>query len=146
MKEPEEQFSNLNLKEKILVISAISLLILLPFALIFFVYVGVFHLTGVEYTSRTVLLLFFILLTVLDLFTSFGINSCKLFFKATLNSMPKWLSFLLLAMLEISFDWITFHIADEWIDDVTISNTAELLIVLFFFILDKIWLTDKKEK
>ncbi|ENQ3077634.1 TPA: hypothetical protein ROX98_001002 [Bacillus pseudomycoides] len=49
-------------------------------------------------------------------------------------------------LLQISLDWITFHIADEWIDDVTISNTAELLIVLFFFTLDKIWLTDKKEK
>lgn len=146
MKEQEEQFSNLNLKEKILVISAIGLLILLPFILIFFVYVGVFRLTGVEYTSRTALLLFFILITVLDLFSTFTINSCKLFFNATLNSMPKWLSFLLLAILQISFDWITFHIADEWIDDVTISNTVELLIVLFFFILDKVWITDKKKK
>lgn len=146
MKEPEEQFSNLNLKEKLLVISTIGLLISLPLALIFFVYVGVFKLTGVEYTSRTALLLFFILITVLDLFGNFTINSCKLIFSATFNSLPKWLSFLLLAMLQISLDWITFHIADEWIDDVTISNTAELLIVLFFFILDKIWLTDKQEK
>ncbi|HDX9577854.1 TPA: hypothetical protein ROX88_001359 [Bacillus pseudomycoides] len=144
MKEPEQQ--SLNLKEKILAFSVISLLILLPIAFIFFVYVGVFHLTGVEYTSRTALLLFFILITVLDLFTTFTFNSCKLFFSTTLNSVPKWLSFLLLAVLQISFDWITFHIADEWIDDVTISNTAELVIVLFFFILDKIWITDKKKK
>ncbi|MEI4800653.1 YrvL family regulatory protein [Bacillus sp. NPDC077411] len=146
MKEQEERFSNLNIKEKIIVISSIGLLILLAFAFIFFVSVGVFHLTGVEYTSRTALLLFFILVTVLDLFGSFGIKLCTLFFSSTLNSMPTWLSFLLLAILQISFDWITFHIADEWMNDVNISNTAELLIVLFFFILDKIWITDKKKK
>lgn len=146
MKEPEVPFSNLSLKEKILVICVISLLILLPLAFIFFVYVGVFKLTGVEYTSRTALLLFFIFITVLDLFGTFTINSCKLFFSTTLNSMPKWLSFFLLAMLQISFEWIAFHIVDEWVDDVTISNTAELFIVLFFFILDKAWITDKKEK
>lgn len=135
MKEPEEQ--SLNLKEKILAFSVICLLILLPFTFIFFVYVGVFRLTRVEYTSRTALLLFFILITVLDLFSTLTFNSCKLFFSTTLNSIPKWLSFLLLAMLQISFEWIAFHIADEWIDGVTISNTAELLIVLFFFILER---------
>ncbi|WP_020061855.1 regulatory YrvL family protein [Bacillus sp. 123MFChir2] len=146
MKEQDEAFSDLNRKEKTLVISSISLLIFLALAFIFFVYVGVFHLTGVEYTSRTALLLFFILSLALDIFSSFGIGLCKIFFSAPLNQMPKWLSFLLLAILQISFDWITIHITDEWIDGVTISNIGELLIVLTFFTIDKLWITDKKNK
>ncbi|MEH6888842.1 YrvL family regulatory protein [Bacillus sp. JJ864] len=146
MKEQDDRFSDLNIKEKTLVISSISLLIFLALAFIFFVSVGVFHLTGVEYTSRTTLLLFFVLSLILDIFSSFGIGLCKIFFNAPLNQMPKWLSFLLLAILQISFDWITIHITDEWIDGVTISNIGELLIVLTFFTIDKLWITDKKKK
>lgn len=44
---------------KTIVISSIILLITIVCAFIFFVYVGVFHLIGIEYTSRTALLLFF---------------------------------------------------------------------------------------
>lgn len=60
--------------------------------------------------------------------------------------MSKWLSFLLLSLIEISLDWLVIHTTDDWIESITISNKAELLIVLFFFILDKLWSTDNKKK
>ncbi len=55
----EEKFSNLSLKDKTIIISIIALFLIIVFAFIFFVYVGIFQITGIEYNSRTALLLFF---------------------------------------------------------------------------------------
>lgn len=55
----EEKFSNLSLKDKTIIISIIALFLIIIFAFIFFVYVGIFQLTGIAYSSRTALLLFF---------------------------------------------------------------------------------------
>lgn len=62
----KEKFSDLNSKDKTIAISSITLLIMIVFSLIFFIHVGVFRLIGVEYTSRTALFFFFILLLFLD--------------------------------------------------------------------------------
>ena len=146
MNPDEEKFSDLSGKDKAIVISSITLLIIIAFALIFFMYVGVFRLIGVEYTSRTALLLFFLLALILDGISSFLILFFKVLLTPLLTHMSKWLSFLLLSLIEISLDWLVIHTADDWIESVTISNKAELLIVLFFFILDKLWSTDNKRK
>lgn len=58
MNSDEENFSNFSRKDKIIAISTIPILIFLACAFIFFVYVGIFRLIGVEYSSRTALLLF----------------------------------------------------------------------------------------
>ncbi len=55
----EEKFSNLSLKDKTIIISIIALFLIIIFAFIFFVYVGIFQITGIEYSSRIALLLFF---------------------------------------------------------------------------------------
>ncbi|PEY35151.1 hypothetical protein CN354_15820 [Bacillus cereus] len=146
MNPDEEKFSDLSGKDKTIVISSITLLIIIAFSLIFFMYVGVFRLIGVEYTSRTALLLFFLLALILDGISSFLILFFKVLLTPLLTHMSKWLSFLLLSLIEISLDWLVIHTADVWIESVTISNKAELLIVLFFFILDKLWSTDNKKK
>lgn len=52
----------------------------------------------------------------------------------------------LLSIIEISLDWLVIHTADDWMESITISNRAELLIVLVFFMLDKLWPTDNKKK
>lgn len=59
--------------------------------------------------------------------------------------MPKWMDFSLISFIEISIDWLALHTADDWMESVTISNKGELLIILAFFILDKIWPDDKKK-
>ncbi|PED08888.1 YrvL family regulatory protein [Bacillus pseudomycoides] len=146
MNPDEEKFSDLSGKDKAIVISSITLLIIIAFALIFFMYVGVFRLIGVEYTSRIALLLFFLLALILDGISSFLILFFKVLLTPLLTHMSKWLSFLLLSLIEISLDWLVIHTADDWIESVTISNKAELLIVLFFFILNKVWPTDNKKK
>ncbi|MBY0595582.1 YrvL family regulatory protein [Bacillus bingmayongensis] len=146
MNSDEEKFSDLSGKDKTIVISSITLLIIFAIALIFFMYVGVFRLIGVEYTSRTALLLFFLLALILDGISSFLILFFKVLLTPLLKHMPKWMAFSLLSLIEISLDWLVIHTADDWMESVMISNRAELLIVLVFFTLDKVWPTDNKRK
>ncbi|MBL3820010.1 hypothetical protein IRV08_10040, partial [Bacillus cereus] len=71
-----------------------------------------------------------------------------IFFKVILHpmmtSMPNWLSIVLLSIIEITLDWFVIHTADDWIESVQLSNIAELCVVLFLFLLNKL-LSDKKE-
>ncbi|WP_026591311.1 YrvL family regulatory protein [Bacillus sp. UNC437CL72CviS29] len=142
----KEKFSDLNSKDKTIAISSITLLIMIVFALIFFIHVGVFRLIGVEYTSRTALFFFFILLLFLDGVSHFFMLFFKALLQPILKQIPKWLTFFLLSIIEISLDWLVIHTADDWMESITISNRAELLIVLVFFMLDKLWPTDNKKK
>ncbi|HDR4516677.1 regulatory YrvL family protein [Bacillus anthracis] len=140
----EDKFSNLNLKVKTLIIGFVILFLIIVFAFIFFVYVGIFHITGIEYSSRTALLLFFLLITFLDGITFFFFIFFKIILYPMTKNMPNWLSITLFAIIEITLDWFVIHIADDWIESVQLSNLAELCIVLFFFLLSKL-LSDKKE-
>ncbi|MBS9801406.1 YrvL family regulatory protein [Bacillus toyonensis] len=140
----EEKFSNLSLKDKTIIISIIALFLIIVFAFIFFIYVGIFQITGIEYSSRTALLLFFLLITFLDSITFFIFS----FFKASLypltQNMPNWISITLFSFIEITLDWFVIHTADDWIESIQMSNIAELCVVLFLFLLNKL-LSDKKE-
>ncbi|MGK3612974.1 YrvL family regulatory protein [Bacillus cereus] len=140
----EDKFSNLNLKDKTLIIGFVILFLIIVFAFIFFVYVGIFHITGIEYSSRTALLLFFLLITFLDGITFFFFIFFKVILYPMTKNMPNWLSITLFAIIGITLDWFVIHIADDWIESVQLSNLAELCIVLFFFLLSKL-LSDKKE-
>ncbi len=73
----EDRFSNLSLKDKTIIISIIALFLIIVFTFIFFVYVGIFQITGIAYSSRTALLLFFLLITFLDGITLFIFSSSK---------------------------------------------------------------------
>ncbi|MBE7148417.1 hypothetical protein FUT12_12650, partial [Bacillus mycoides] len=46
----EDKLSNLSLKDKTIIISVVILILIIFFAFIFFVYVGIFHITGIEYS------------------------------------------------------------------------------------------------
>ncbi|HDR5810383.1 TPA: hypothetical protein QCT40_001487, partial [Bacillus anthracis] len=122
----------------------VILFLIIVFAFIFFVYVGIFHITGIGYSSRTALLLFFLLITFLDGITFFFFIFFKVILYPMTKNMPNWLSITLFAIIEITLDWFVIHIADDWIESVQLSNLAELCIVLFLFLLSKL-LSDKKE-
>ncbi|HDR7911660.1 regulatory YrvL family protein [Bacillus pretiosus] len=140
----EDKFSNLNLKDKTLIIGFVILFLIIIFAFIFFVYVGIFHMTGIEYKSRTALLLFFLLITFLDGITFFIFGFLKALLYPMTRNMPNWLAITLFAIIEITLDWFVIHTADDWIESVQLSNIAELCVVLFFFLVN-ILLSDKKE-
>ncbi|MED3322799.1 YrvL family regulatory protein [Bacillus thuringiensis] len=140
----EEKFSNLSLKDKPIIISIIALFLIIIFAFIFFVYVGIFQITGIEYSSRTALLLFFLLITFLDSITFFIFSFFKALLYPLTQNMPNWISITLFSFIEITLDWFVIHTADDWIESVQMSNIAELCVVLFFFLLNKL-LSDEKE-
>ncbi|MED2763358.1 YrvL family regulatory protein [Bacillus thuringiensis] len=140
----EEKFSNLSLKNKTIIISIIALFLIIIFAFIFFVYVGIFQITGIEYSSRTALLLFFLLITFLDSITFFIFSFFKALLYPLTQNMPNWISITLFSFIEITLDWFVIHTADDWIESVQMSNIAELCVVLFFFLLNKL-LSDEKE-
>lgn len=140
----EEKFSNLSLKDKTIIISIIALFLIIIFVFIFFVYVGIFQITGIEYSSRIVLLLFFLLITFLDSITFFIFSFFKALLYPLTQNMPNWISITLFSFIEITLDWFVIHTADDWIESVQMSNIAELCVVLFFFLLNKL-LSDEKE-
>ncbi|MED0962756.1 YrvL family regulatory protein [Bacillus paramycoides] len=142
--EEEENFSNFSLKDKTIIISIIALFLIIFFAFIFFVYVGIFQITGIEYSSRTALLLFFLFILLLDGITYFILLFFKVLFYPMTTNMPNWLSLSLFSIIEITLDWFVIHTADDWIESVQMSNIAELCVVLFLFILNKL-LSDKTE-
>ncbi|WP_336766298.1 YrvL family regulatory protein [Bacillus cereus] len=140
----EEKFSNLSLKDKTIIISIIALFLIIIFAFIFFVYVGIFQITGIEYSSRIALLLFFLLITFLDSITFFIFSFFKALLYPLTQNMPNWISITLFSFIEITLDWFVIHTADDGIESVQMSNIAELCVVLFFFLLNKL-LSDEKE-
>ncbi|MDA1635577.1 YrvL family regulatory protein [Bacillus cereus] len=140
----EDKFSNLNLKDKTIIISVVILILIIFFAFIFFVYVGIFQITGIEYSSKTALLLFFLLILLLDGITHFIFTFFKVLLYPMMTSMPNWLSIALLSIIEITLDWFVIHTADDWIESVQLSNLTELCVVLFLFLLNQL-LSDKKE-
>ena len=140
----EDKFSNLNLKDKTLIIGFVILFLIIIFAFIFFVYVGIFHITGIEYRSRTALLLFFLLITFLDGITFFIFGLLKALLYPMTKNMPNWLAITLFAIIEITLDWFVIHTADDWIESVQLSNLTELCVILFLFLLNQL-LGDKKE-
>ncbi|KAA0766941.1 YrvL family regulatory protein [Bacillus sp. SH5-2] len=140
----EDKFSNLNLKDKTLIIGFVILFLIIFFAFIFFVYVGIFQITGIEYSSKTALLLFFLLILLLDGITYFIFIFFKGLLHPMMTSIPNWLSIALLSIIEITLDWFVIHTADDWIESVQMSNIAELCVVLFLFLLNKL-LSDKKK-
>ncbi|PFJ11351.1 regulatory YrvL family protein [Bacillus thuringiensis] len=140
----EEKFSNLSLKDKTIIISIIALFLIIVFAFIFFVYVGIFQITGIEYSSRNALLLFFLLITFLDSITFFIFSFFKALLYPLTQNMPNWISITLFSFIEITLDWFVIHTADDWIESVQMSNIDELCVVLFFFLLNKL-LSDEKE-
>ncbi|KAA0797179.1 hypothetical protein DN398_23510 [Bacillus sp. JAS102] len=135
----EDKFSNLNLKDKTIIISVVILILIIFFAFIFFVYIGIFQITGIEYSSRTALLLFLLLILLLDGITYFIFIFFKVILHPMMTSMPNWLSIALLSIIEI-----TLSIQSSFIESVQLYNIAELCVVLFLFLLNKL-LSDKKE-
>ncbi|MGE7865519.1 regulatory YrvL family protein [Bacillus paramycoides] len=142
--EEEEKFSHFSLKDKTIIISIIALFLIIFLAFIFFVYVGIFQITGIEYSSRTALLLFFLFILLLDGITYFILLFFKVLLYPMTTNMPNWLSLSLFSIIEITLDWFVIHTADDWIESVQMSNIAELCVVLFLFILNKL-LSDKTE-
>ncbi|GLH62593.1 YrvL family regulatory protein [Parageobacillus sp. G301] len=138
MKEKNESFRNLNFRDKLVVITAISLLI--TFALVvvigsfFFGIFGFFKLIGVEYDSTKSLILFICLLFLLGTITD--ILSKILHVIIPMLGLRKWALLIITGLIDIFFSWITIYTVDELMHSITMPIMAELLFAFLLFMVE----------
>jgi hypothetical protein len=133
-----KSFRHLSFRDKLVVITAISLLI--TFALVvvmgsfFFGIFGFFKLIGVEYDSTKSLILFIWLLFLLGTITD--ILSKILNAIIPTLGLKKWTLLITTGLIDIFFSWITIHTVDELMHSITLSIMAELLFAFLLFIVE----------
>ncbi|MGF7036563.1 hypothetical protein J2T17_007637 [Paenibacillus mucilaginosus] len=144
---PEEPMS---FKEKTLAASlfGLFLIVVLIFVLaaVFFLFTGTFHLLGIEYDSWRSVFVFIGAGLVSDLVLGFLLLFPKVLCTLYFARSPRWQLFLFLLLLQFTFDLISVHYIDEWMDGVTIGSGAEAAFVLIMLALDKLIPDRKKEK
>ncbi|MCZ8518482.1 MULTISPECIES: regulatory YrvL family protein [Paenibacillus] len=136
-------------KDKAIAITAIVLMIafILVFvaAAVFFLTTGTFYLLGIEYDSWQSVLAFIGIGFVFDLVLGFLIlcliTCCTLIFP----SAPKWQVAGLTLLLHFTFDLLSLHYTDEWMDGVTFGSGAEVAFVALMLAIDGL-IPDSKKK
>ncbi|WP_163103221.1 YrvL family regulatory protein [Peribacillus alkalitolerans] len=146
LKNHKNSFRDLNLFEKMLVITASTLLVVLSITLVigifFFGIVGFFRLFGVEYTSPYSILgfvlFFFVFGLVLDLFANVLIKLSSQYIS------DKFKLFITRLLIDCTFNWLAFHTIDELMKSITIPLTIEIVTILLLFFIEVAF--DDKEK
>jgi hypothetical protein len=131
----KNKFKNLNLFEKVLVITSSTLLIVLAITFVigglFFGVVGFFRLFGVQYTSTYsligFLLFFFLFGGLVDLFSIFVIYLSSQYIS------DKYKLFFSRMFIDCTFTWLALHTVDEFMISITIPLTTEIVAVFLFF-------------
>ncbi|BDG48997.1 MULTISPECIES: YrvL family regulatory protein [Parageobacillus] len=141
-------FNEMNFLEKIIVVTALTLLVILSVAFIigsiFFGITGFLNLFGVKYESFSSLLLFVLFFFLIGFILDF-ISIAFIRF-ATQNLRGKYKSFFTRMMIDCTFSWLSFHTADEMISGITIPFTTEILAVLLFFLIEIAFEDTEKRK
>lgn len=141
-------FRNLNLFEKMLVITALTLIIVLSITIVigslFFGISGFFSLFGVQYTSTYSLigfvLFFFLFGFILDLFSMIFIKLSSRYISG------EYKLFITRMVIDCTFTWLALHTVDEFMNSITIPFTTEIIAVLLFFFIEVAFDVKKKEK
>ncbi|MCM3116321.1 regulatory YrvL family protein [Neobacillus sp. MER 74] len=145
-KNKKNRFRDLDLFEKVLVITAITLLVLIAFTFvigsIFFGFVGLFNVFGVEYTSPYSLIGFLLLL----LLFGGGVDLCSInLIKLSSRYVTgKYKLFVIRMVIDCTFTWIAFHTVDEYMDSIIIPLKTEIIAVLLLFFIEIAF--DNREK
>lgn len=142
----KNRFSDLDLFEKMIVITAITLLVVLSIIIvigsIFFGFVGIFSLFGVQYTSPYSLigfvLFFFLLGGVVDLFSIAFIKLLSEYISG------KYKLFITRMVIDCTFTWFSLHSVDEFMNSIAIPLKTEIVAVLLLFIIEVAF--DDKDK
>jgi hypothetical protein len=147
-KNKKNQFRDLSLFEKVLVISALTLLVVISIMFvigsIFFGFVGFFKLFGVRYTSPYSLISFVLLLFlfggVVDLI------SITLITLLSRYETGKYKSFITRMVIDCTFTWLALHTVDEYMNSITIPLKTEFVAVLLLFFIEVSFDNRKKNK
>jgi len=142
----KNSFRNLNLFEKMLVITALTLLVFLSITFVigsfFFGIAGFFSLFGVQYTSPYSLIgfvLFFLLLgVVMDLFSNAFIKLSSDYISG------KYKLFITRMVIDCTFTWLALHTVDEFMNSITVPSITEIITALLLFFIEVAF--DDKDK
>ncbi|MGN9866608.1 YrvL family regulatory protein [Bacillus swezeyi] len=124
-------------------IAVVSLSVIFVFIAHFLGISILFHLPGAFYESIGSLLLF----TMLYVGLSFLIEPAEklIISRIKLISLNKWAAFFAAEMTTILFLWAAVFAADELLEDILLTTSAEVLIAVSFFAVDK-WLYPQLQK
>ncbi|WP_258535707.1 regulatory YrvL family protein [Bacillus sp. 03113] len=146
-KDDDCSFREMNFFNKLIVITALTLLVVLSisfvFVSIFFGIAGFFSLFGVQYESLYSLLLFVLVYFLIGfIFDLFSIAIIKI---SSQNLIGKYKLFFIRMAIDCTFSWFSLHTADEIMNNISIPLTTEILAVLLLFFVE-IAFHDKDKK
>ncbi|MDE5052962.1 YrvL family regulatory protein [Niallia taxi] len=138
-KNKKSRIRDLDFSEKIVVISALVLLVVISIAIvigsIFFGFVGFFKLFGVQYSSIFSLIGFvFVLLLFGGLVDLISISLIT--FLSQKYESSKYKLFIARMVIDCSFTWLSFHTVDEFMNSITIPLKTEIIAVLLLFFIE----------
>lgn len=144
----KKPFRDLDLFEKIIVITSLTLLVVLSVTFVigsfFFGIVGFFRLFGVQYTSPYSLigfvLFFFLFGAVVDLFSLAFIKLSSQFISGIYKL------FMTRMVIDCTFTWFALHTVDEFMNSITVPLTTEVVAVLLFFFIEIAFEVKEKNK
>ncbi|PID10845.1 hypothetical protein CSV64_15010 [Sporosarcina sp. P32b] len=144
-KELSEKVIVLQLRDKIIIGVAMTLLVAVSIGIVFggiiFGLVGFFSLIGVSYESIGSLLLFIFFAFLVGIFFEI-LEQITLFFitRANLTSKEKWIW---IALIKFILSWIVIYIVNELMTTVVLSSLAVFLTALLIVSIDIVF-DDKK--
>ncbi|WP_018930696.1 YrvL family regulatory protein [Gracilibacillus lacisalsi] len=141
-----DSFRDMNKREKVITVAAITLLIFLVVGFVigvfFFGLAGLFELLGVRYHSIWSLLVFVTSFFVLGIFVDLFF---KVFYKITVRNM---IGKVKIGFLRFGFDflsnWLVLFTVDEFMKSITLTLKAEIIIALLLAILEIVFDSDKE--
>ncbi len=147
MSDHNRSFRDMNVKEKVIVVTAITSLILfsLSFAIgiFYFGFVGIFSLLGIQFDSYYSLLVFVLLYFVVGIFTD--IVSMALVTISYHYISGKLHLFFTRMFIDCTITWLLLFTLDEFMHSITIPFSIEILMAVLLFIIG-IAFDDKKIK
>jgi Regulatory protein YrvL len=138
MSKHNDSFRNLKWNEKVVVVTALSLLIIIALSfvagLFFFGFTGIFSLLGVQFDSFHAIFLFVLFYFLLGILSD--VLSKVIIMLITPKLTRATFIFFVKLILECTFSWFAFHTVDEFMSSITIPFKTEWIVVLLLFIVE----------
>ncbi|WP_426448226.1 regulatory YrvL family protein [Paenibacillus sp. S-38] len=139
----------MSFKDKSLAVSLfvlfIAFVVIFVFAAVFFLITGTFAILGITYDSWQSILSFIGMSMVSDLVLGGLLLFPKVLCAMVFRHSPRWQLLLFHLLLQFTFDLLSVHYIDEWMDGVTIGGGAEVGFVLIMIAIDTL-IPDSRKK
>ncbi|WP_270799040.1 YrvL family regulatory protein [Bacillus changyiensis] len=141
MRKNDVPFKHLNLKSKLTIIISLGMIFFIGLSIflfaVFFGAIGFFRIFEVSYASYTSISLFiFVCFLVGGVFEVIGKILITI---ASISIEHVTLYFCLKFVIDLIMNLLTFHIADQFVDDVFVPSNTLLIAAIFFSIIEAVF-------